>query len=94
MHEVYEGKRFRIDGIKGRDQYVIVDTDGIMVTFPDNRQENWNYMATATALTRVISVALQAGVDMEGVKKQLSESTMQEGDTPSVLLTAIEKYQR
>jgi len=92
--EVYKGKRFKLSGIMNRDQYIIVDEDGIMITFPNNKIKNWNYMATATALTRVISVALQAGVDVEGLKKQLKESTMQKGDTPDVLLTAIKKYQK
>ena len=91
--EVYEGKRFKIHGIQNRDQYVLVDEDGLMITFPNNKIRNWNYMATATALTRVISIALQAGVDIEGIKKQLKESTMQKGDTPYILLNAIEQYQ-
>lgn len=86
-------KRFDIKGLKGRSQYVIVDDQGIMVTFPDNKEENWQYQATATALTRIISVAQQAGICMEGIKKQLAESSMQKGDTPAILLEAIEKYE-
>lgn len=86
-------KRFKIKGLKGRDQYVIVDNQGVMITFPDNKMDNWNYQATATALTRVVSVALQAGVCIEGIKKQLHESSMQKHDTPYVILEAIEKYE-
>lgn len=86
-------KRFRIRGLKGRDQYVIVDDECVMVTFPDNHQANANYQATATCLTRLISVAIQNGIDMKIIKKQLRESSIQKGDTPSVILEAIEKYE-
>lgn len=90
----FMGYRFKIDGLDNRSQYIIVDTNGLMVTFPDNHMENWNYQSTATALTRIISIALQAGIEMEGIKKQLKESSMKEGDTPDVLLTAINKYEK
>lgn len=93
MDEVFTGKRYRKEGLKQRDQYIIVDEEGIMITFPDNRPQNWNYMATATALTRIISVCMQAGVDIEGIKKQLKESTMQKGDTPDILFASITEYQ-
>ena len=88
-----DGKRMRLKGLKGRDQYVIVDEYGIMITFPDNKMENWNYQATATALTRLISIAQQGGICLEGIKKQLLESSMQKHDTPYILLEAIEKYE-
>jgi hypothetical protein len=90
---VVVGKRFEIIGLKGRSQYVIVDEEGVMVTFPDNERENWNYQATATALTRMISLAQRAGVEMKFIKKQLKESSMQKRDTPAVILEAIEKFE-
>lgn len=87
------GKRYRIKGLKNRDQYVIIDDQGIMITFPDNKEENLNYQATATALTRIMSIAQQAGISMGGIKKQLEESSMQKHDTPYILLEAIKKYE-
>jgi len=89
----YDGKRFTMKGLGGTSQYIIIDTDGIMITFPNNKHKNWNYQATATALTRVISIALQGGIDIEGIKKQLKESVMQDNDTPHILLKAIKKYE-
>lgn len=91
-HGPWDGKRFDIKGLGGRDQYVLVDDIGLMVTFPDNLPENWNYQSTATALARMISIAIEAGVGIEQIKKQLRDSSMQENDTPHVLLQAMEKY--
>ncbi len=88
-----DAKRFEIKGLSGRSQYVIIDNQGIMITFPDNLQKNHNYQATATALSRIISIAQQAGIGMNGIKKQLEESSMQKHDTPYVLLEAINKYE-
>lgn len=87
------GKRFRLNGLRNRDQYIVVDDEGVMVSFPDNAQENWNYQATATSLTRMISIAIRAGVGTEIIKKQLRESSMQARDTPDLILTAIERYE-
>jgi len=85
-------KRYRIRGLKGRDHYVIIDDEGIMVTFPDNLVENYPYYAAATALARMVSVSAQAGLGMAIIEKQLSESSMQNNDLPHVLLQAIKKY--
>ena len=94
MSEVVgNGKRHEIRGLKGRDHYILIDDEPcVMITFPDNNPENWNYQSTATALARIISVAMQHGVPCDMVKKQLKESSMQEKDTPSVLLEAMEKH--
>jgi hypothetical protein len=85
-------KRYRIRGLKGRDHYVIIDDEGIMVTFPDNDIRNYAYHAAATALARMVSVSMQAGLGMAIIEKQLTESSMQEYDLPHVLLQAIKRY--
>lgn len=88
----WEGERYDLKGLKGRDQYVLIDDEGMMISFPDNKHENWNYQSTATALTRMISIAIRFGVKYEVIMKQLRDSSMQKGDTPDLLLQAIEKY--
>lgn len=90
--ESIDCRRYRIHGLKGRDHYVIIDDEGIMVTFPDNNIENYPYQAAATALARMVSVSAQAGLGMAIIEKQLSESSMQNNDLPHVLLQAIKRY--
>jgi hypothetical protein len=85
-------KRYRIHGLKGRDHYVIIDDESIIVTFPNNLVENYPYQAAATALSRMVSVSLRAGLGTAIIEKQLSESSMQNNDLPHVLLLAIKRY--
>lgn len=93
-HGPWDGKRYELMGLNERSQYILIDDEGVVITFPDNKFANKNYQATATALTRTISVCLRAGVNREIIKKQLRESSYQKGDTPDILLTAIEKFEK
>lgn len=93
VEEVFDGKRIELTDINGRKQYFMIDTDGIIVTFPDNERQNWNYQATATALTRMISIIMTGNATMKSVKKQLRESSKQKGDTPDLTLQTIERYE-
>jgi hypothetical protein len=89
----WDGERYDIMGLAGRRQYIIADGDGVMITFPDNDPKHWNYQATATALARMTSIAIQAKIDINKIKKQLKESSIQEGDTPHIILQAVQKYE-
>lgn len=89
----FEGERYSIMGLEGRKQYIIVDNNGMIITFPDNDRKNWQYQATATALARMVSIAMEARVPIDRIKKQLRESSIQLGDTPDILLLALEKYE-
>lgn len=97
MEEMAEGKRIAIEGAKGRQHYFYISKDEIVVFLPDNftlDPLHQNHYATTTALTRVMSMALRHGVGFDVLKKQLSRSSLTKGDSPDMILKAIEKWEQ
>ena len=72
---------------KGKAVYTSVVPGEIFCTAPLDQETE----CTLTALTRIISKAVQHGVSPETIKNQLRKSTLSKHDLPAILLEAIEK---
>ena len=87
---VKSGIRYRASYGKDDNVYVTVFDREIICSALIDQEAN----AILTCLTRVISVALQNGVTLETIKKQLKASTLSSRDIPAILLDAIEEWEK
>lgn len=85
--------RFSQKDRKNRSFYTIVGEKEVICSIPSDARNSNDLLAVLTALTRMISIALQNGVDREVIKKQLRESCVSKGDLPDLILRSITRWE-
>lgn len=79
---------------KGRGFYVTIGEEEIITSVPSDARDSNDLLATSTALTRVMSLALQNGVSWKKIKKQLKESSINKKDLPDLILKSVETWEK
>lgn len=91
--DVIDCMRIRQIDRKGRSLYVVVSDFEVICSIPSDARDSNDLLSASTALTRVISVALQGGINMGIIKKQLRESSKNKNDLPDLIHRSIEKFE-
>lgn len=94
VKDVVNAVRIRMGTRDGRFFYVVISDKEIICSTPANADPEGDFLATLTALTRTMSVALQHNVSWSTIKKQLRESSIVKGDIPDVILRAVKKWEK
>lgn len=93
-NNVVKCKRIANTDRKGRSFYVVVSEEEVICSVPSGASGSNDLLAVLTALTRMISVALQNGVTMGVIKRQLKHSCVTKGDLPDLILRSIETWEK
>ena len=79
---------------RGRNFHRSIGEEELMCFMPDEAAENNDLKAVLTALTRISSIALQFGVSITEIKKQLECSSISRGDIPDLILKSIVEWEK